>query len=80
MRRVTARFRGPCGFTLTRSRQRVFQYDLDGSDIRLRNLLNLRVIRNNSFETNTGKVTELVRAIQKTNLRQTSLSKRVIQS
>jgi len=42
--------------------------------------LNVRVIRNNSFEMNTGKVTELVRAIQKTNLRQTSLPKRVIQS
>ena len=41
---------------------------------------NVRVICNNPFETDTEKVTELVRTIQKTNLRRTSLSKLVIQS
>ena len=35
---------------------------------------------NNPFETDTEKVTELVRTIQRTNLRRTSLSKLVIQS
>ena len=39
-----------------------------------------RVICNNPFESDTEKVAELVRTIQKTNLRKTSLSKLVIQS
>ena len=62
------------------ARQNGIQYDLDWSNIRLGNLLNVRVICNNPFETDTSKVTELVRTIQKTNLRKTSLSKLVIQS
>jgi proteasome accessory factor A len=62
------------------ARQNNIQYDLDWSNIRLGNLLNVRVICNNPFETDTEKVTELVRTIQKTNLRRTSLSKLVIQS
>jgi proteasome accessory factor A len=62
------------------ARQNNIQYDLDWSNIRLGNLLNVRVICNNPFETDTEKVTELVRTIQKTNLRKTSLSKLVIQS
>jgi len=40
----------------------------------------VRVICNTPFETDTEKVAELVRTIQKTNLRKTSLSKLVIQS
>ena len=52
----------------------------DWSNIRLGNLLNVRVICNNPFETDIEKVAELVRTIQKTNLRKTSLSKLVIQS
>jgi proteasome accessory factor A len=62
------------------ARQNAIQYDLDWSNIRLGNLLNVRVICNNPFETDTEKVAELVRTIQKTNLRKTSLSKLVIQS
>ena len=62
------------------ARKNNIQYDLDWSNIRLGNLLNVRVICNNPFETDTEKVTELVRTIQKTNLRKTSLSKLVIQS
>ena len=62
------------------ARQNNIQYDLDWSNIRLGNLLNVRVICNNPFETDTEKVAELVRTIQKTNLRRTSLSKLVIQS
>ena len=62
------------------AREHSIQYDLDWSNIRLGNLLNVRVICNNPFETNTEKVAELVRTIQKTNLRKTSLSKLVIQS
>ena len=62
------------------ARQNGIQYDLDWSNIRLGNLLNVRVICNNPFETDTEKVTELVRTIQRTNLRRTSLSKLVIQS
>ena len=62
------------------ARQNSIQYDLDWSNIRLGNLLNVRVICNNPFETDTEKVAELVRTIQKTNLRKTSLSKLVIQS
>jgi proteasome accessory factor A len=62
------------------ARKNNIQYDLDWSNIRLGNLLNVRVICNNPFETDTDKVTELVRTIQKTNLRKTSLSKLVIQS
>jgi proteasome accessory factor A len=62
------------------ARQHNIQYDLDWSNIRLGNLLNVRVICNNPFETDTEKVTELVRTIQRTNLRRTSLSKLVIQS
>ena len=62
------------------ARQNNIQYDLDWSNIRLGNLLNVRVICNNPFETDTEKVTELVRTIQRTNLRRTSLSKLVIQS
>jgi proteasome accessory factor A len=62
------------------ARQNGIQYDLDWSNIRLGNLLNVRVICNNPFETDTEKVAELVRTIQKTNLRKTSLSKLVIQS
>ena len=62
------------------ARQNSIQYDLDWSNIRLGNLLNVRVICNNPFETDIEKVAELVRTIQKTNLRKTSLSKLVIQS
>jgi proteasome accessory factor A len=62
------------------AREHSIQYDLDWSNIRLGNLLNVRVICNNPFESDTGKVAELVRTIQKTNLRKTSLSKLVIQS
>ena len=62
------------------ARENSIQYDLDWSNIRLGNLLNVRVICNNPFETDTQKVAELVRTIQKTNLRKTSLSKLVIQS
>ncbi len=62
------------------ARKNNIQYDLDWSNIRLGNLLNVRVICNNPFETDTEKVAELVRTIQKTNLRKTSLSKLVIQS
>jgi proteasome accessory factor A len=62
------------------AREHSIQYDLDWSNIRLGNLLNVRVICNNPFETDTEKVAELVRTIQKTNLRKTSLSKLVIQS
>ena len=62
------------------ARQNGIQYDLDWSNIRLGNLLNVRVICNNPVETDTEKVAELVRTIQKTNLRKTSLSKLVIQS
>ena len=62
------------------ARQNSIQYDLDWSNIRLGNLLNVRVICNNPFETDVEKVAELVRTIQKTNLRKTSLSKLVIQS
>jgi proteasome accessory factor A len=62
------------------ARENQIQYDLDWSNIRLGNLLNVRVICNNPFETDTEKVAELVRTIQKTNLRKTSLSKLVIQS
>jgi proteasome accessory factor A len=62
------------------ARQNSIQYDLDWSNIRLGNLLNVRVICNNPFESDTEKVAELVRTIQKTNLRKTSLSKLVIQS
>ena len=62
------------------ARQNSIQYDLDWSNIRLGNLLNVRVICNNPFETDTEKVADLVRTIQKTNLRKTSLSKLVIQS
>jgi len=62
------------------ARQNNIQYDLDWSNIRLGNLLNVRVICNNPFETDIEKVAELVRTIQKTNLRKTSLSKLVIQS
>ena len=62
------------------ARQNSIQYDLDWSNIRLGNLLNVRVICNNPFETDTEKVAELVRTIQRTNLRKTSLSKLVIQS
>ncbi|MBJ20049.1 MAG: proteasome accessory factor PafA2 family protein [bacterium] len=62
------------------ARENSIQYDLDWSNIRLGNLLNVRVICNNPFETDTEKVAELVRTIQKTNLRKTSLSKLVIQS
>src|SRR4029450_8431635 len=61
------------------ARQNGIEYDLDCSNIRLANLLNVRVICNNPFETDTEKVAELVRTIQKTNLRKTSLSKLVIQ-
>jgi len=62
------------------ARENSIQYDLDWSNIRLGNLLNVRVICNNPFESDTEKVAELVRTIQKTNLRKTSLSKLVIQS
>jgi len=62
------------------ARQNSIQYDLDWSNIRLGNLLNVRVICNNPFETDIEKVAELVRMIQKTNLRKTNLSKLVIQS
>ena len=62
------------------AREHSIQYDLDWSNIRLGNLLNVRVICNNPFETDTEKVAELVRTIQKTNLRKTSLSKLVIKS
>jgi proteasome accessory factor A len=62
------------------ARENSIQYDLDWSNIRLGNLLNVRVICNNPFETDIEKVAELVRTIQKTNLRKTSLSKLVIQS
>ena len=62
------------------AREHSIQYDLDWSNIRLGNLLNVRVICNNPFESDTEKVAELVRTIQKTNLRKTSLSKLVIQS
>ena len=62
------------------ARENSIQYDLDWSNIRPGNLLNVRVICNNPFETDTEKVAELVRTIQKTNLRKTSLSKLVIQS
>ena len=62
------------------ARQNSIQYDLDWSNIRLGNLLNVRVICHNPFETDIEKVAELVRTIQKTNLRKTSLSKLVIQS
>ena len=69
-----------CAASSSSSRARTIQYDLDWSNIRLGNLLNVRVICNNPFETDTEKVAELVRTIQKTNLRKTSLSKLVIQS
>ncbi|MBW2713928.1 MAG: proteasome accessory factor PafA2 family protein, partial [Deltaproteobacteria bacterium] len=62
------------------AREHNIQYDLDWSNIRLGNLLNVRVICNNPFETDTEKVAELVRTIQKTNLRKANLSKLVIQS
>ena len=62
------------------ARQNNIEYELDWCNIRLGNLLNVRVICNDPFETDTEKVTELVRTIQKTNLRRTSLSKLVIQS
>jgi proteasome accessory factor A len=62
------------------ARENSIQYDLDWSNIRLGNLLNVRVICNNPFENDIEKVAELVRTIQKTNLRKTSLSKLVIQS
>ena len=62
------------------AREHSIQYDLDWSNIRLGNLLNVRVICNNPFENDIEKVAELVRTIQKTNLRKTSLSKLVIQS
>ena len=62
------------------ARQNGIQYDLDWSNIRLGNLLNVRVVCNNPFETDVEKVSELVKTIQKTNLRKTSLSKLVIQS
>ena len=62
------------------ARENAIQYDLDWSNIRLGNLLNVRVICNNPFESDIEKVAELVRTIQKTNLRKTSLSKLVIQS
>ena len=62
------------------ARQNGIQYDLDWPNIRLGNLLNVRVICNNPFETDVEKVSELVKTIQKTNLRKTSLSKLVIQS
>jgi len=62
------------------ARENSIQYDLDWSNIRLGNLLNVRVICNNPFESDIEKVAELVRTIQKTNLRKTSLSKLVIQS
>ena len=62
------------------AREHSIQYDLDWSNIRLGNLLNVRVICNNPFESDIEKVAELVRTIQKTNLRKTSLSKLVIQS
>ncbi len=62
------------------ARQNGIQYDLDWSNIRLGNLLNIRVSCNNPFETDTRKVVELVQLIRKTNLRKTNLSKLVIQS
>jgi len=62
------------------AREHNIQYDLDWSNIRLGNLLNVRVICNNPFETDTEKVAELVRTIQKTNLRKANLSKLIIQS
>ncbi len=62
------------------AREHNIQYDLDWSNIRLGNLLNVRVICNNPFETDTEKVAELVHTIQKTNLRKANLSKLVIQS
>ncbi len=62
------------------ARQNGIQYDLDWSNIRLGNLLNVRVICNNPFETNIEKVTDLVHTIQKATLRKTNLSKLVIQS
>jgi len=62
------------------AREHNIQYDLDWSNIRLGNLLNVRVICNNPFETDTEKVAELVRTIQKTKLRKANLSKLVIQS
>ena len=45
------------------ARENSIQYDLDWSNIRLGNLLNVRVICNNPFETDTEKVAELVRTI-----------------
>ena len=62
------------------ARQNGIQYDLDWSNIRLGNLLNVRVICNNPFETDVEKVSELVKTIQKTNLRKANLTKSVIQS
>ncbi len=62
------------------AREHNIQYDLDWSNIRLGNLLNVRVICNNPFETDTEKVAELVRTIQKTNVRKANISKLVIQS
>ncbi len=62
------------------ARQNNIEYDVDWSNFRLGEVLNVRVICNDPFETDTEKVAELVRTIQKTNLRRTSLSKLVIQS
>ena len=50
------------------ARQNSIQYDLDWSNIRLGNLLNVRVICNNPFETDTEKVAELVRDRKSTRL------------
>ena len=84
---VKAKTEPPCdtrarmrGEFIKLARENSIQYDLDWSNIRLGNLLNVRVICNNPFETDIEKVAELVRTIQKTNLRKTNLSKLVIQS
>lgn len=62
------------------ARQNGIQYDLDWSNIRLGNLLNVRVMCNNPFETDTQKVEELVRTIQRSSPSRARISKLVIQS
>ncbi|MDD9872133.1 MAG: proteasome accessory factor PafA2 family protein [Deltaproteobacteria bacterium] len=62
------------------ARQNGIQYDLDWSNIRLGNLLNVRVMCNNPFETDTQKVEELVRTIQRSSPGRARISKLVIQS
>lgn len=62
------------------ARENGIQYDLDWSNFRLGNLLNVRIVCNNPFESDTRKIVECIKQVQKAGLRRSALTKQIIHS